>query len=240
MSGARRKDSERTTVAVIGYTNCGKTSLIKALTGDERMEPRDQLFATLDVTCHGARLPGSGLDTVFVDTVGFISDIPTPLIASFSATLEDALAADLLLHVADFSHPDHQHQISQVTETLRKLNVDTANTEKMVTVGNKIDLIPAEKWKSIISAGYMPVSAVQGLGLDHLVDKLEKQIILNTDRVRLKMRLRPGSQEWEWISQHGSFGTIHTDGDSNYNIVDVVITKPMLHKFKATFLHKRL
>ena len=239
MSGARRKDSERTTVAVIGYTNCGKTSLIKALTGDERMEPRDQLFATLDVTCHGARLPGSGLDTVFVDTVGFISDIPTPLIASFSATLEDALAADLLLHVADFSHPDHQHQISQVTETLRKLNVDTANTEKMVTVGNKIDLIPAENWKSIISAGYMPVSAVQGLGLDHLVDKLEKQIILNTDRVRLKMRLRPGSQEWEWISQHGSFGTIHTDGDSNYNIVDVVITKPMLHKFKATFLHKR-
>ena len=91
-----RKQSDLPTVAVLGYTNCGKTSLIKAVTGDKTMEARDQLFATLDVTCHGTRLPRSNLDTVFIDTVGFISDIPTALIA----TLEDALDADLLLHVA--------------------------------------------------------------------------------------------------------------------------------------------
>merc|ERR1719342_295407 len=109
-----RKDSEIATVAVIGYTNCGKTSLIKSLTGDTKMQPRNQLFATLDVTCHGTRLPGSNLNTVFIDTVGFISDIPTPLIASFSATLEDALDADLLVHMADFSNPDVSHQIGQV------------------------------------------------------------------------------------------------------------------------------
>ena len=118
---SNRKDSDISTVAVIGYTNCGKTSLIKAITGDSNMEPRNQLFATLDVTCHGTKLPGSNLDTVFIDTVGFISDIPTPLIASFSATLEDALDADLILHVADFSHPDHEHQRRQVLDTLKKL-----------------------------------------------------------------------------------------------------------------------
>jgi len=102
----RRKKLGVPTVAVIGYTNCGKTSLIKALTQQTEMEPKNALFATLDVTCHRTTLPPSNIDVVFIDTVGFISDIPTPLVASFSSTLEDALQADLLLHVRDLSHPD--------------------------------------------------------------------------------------------------------------------------------------
>ena len=233
---SNRKDSDISTVAVIGYTNCGKTSLIKAITGDSNMEPRNQLFATLDVTCHGTKLPGSNLDTVFIDTVGFISDIPTPLIASFSATLEDALDADLILHVADFSHPDHEHQRRQVLDTLKKLKVKETDNKKILSVGNKIDLIPSERWREVMAQGYLPISAVRGFGLEHLLEKIEKQLIISTDRVKLRMRLRPGSEEWEWLRQNSSFGDLEVDGDTNYNIVTVVISKHILEKFKAKYL----
>ena len=223
-----RKDSEIATVAVIGYTNCGKTSLIKSITGDTKMQPKNQLFATLDVTCHGTKLHGSNLNTVFIDTVGFISDIPTPLIASFSSTLEDALGADLLLHVVDFSHPDHQHQINQVIKTLKKLKVDTTATGKILNVGNKIDLVEPSQWKDIMTAGYLPISAVRGYGLDHLNGKIESSIISSTDRVKIKMKLRPGGEEWDWLRQHCSFGQVDTVDESNYNIVDIVITEYLL------------
>merc|ERR1712168_282219 len=102
----RRKKMHLPSVAVVGYTNAGKTSLIKALTGEDRLRPLNKLFATLDVTAHGLALP-SNIDALLVDTVGFISDIPTSLIASFNSTLEDALGADVLIHVRDVSNPDH-------------------------------------------------------------------------------------------------------------------------------------
>lgn len=88
----RRRKMDYPVVAVVGYTNSGKTSIIKALTGEESLVPKDQLFATLDVTVHEGFLP-SGLQILYVDTVGFISDIPTNLIECFVATLEDALLA---------------------------------------------------------------------------------------------------------------------------------------------------
>jgi len=109
-------------VAVIGYTNAGKTSLIKAITGTEKLEPKDELFATLDVTSHPTVLP-SQLESVMLDTVGFISDIPTSLIASFNATLEDAALADLLIHVRDVSNPDHLSQNKHVLQTLHDLEI---------------------------------------------------------------------------------------------------------------------
>lgn len=88
----KRRKLDYPVVAVVGYTNSGKTSIIKALTGEESLKPKNQLFATLDVTVHEGTLP-SGLDILYVDTVGFISDIPTNLIECFVATLEDALLA---------------------------------------------------------------------------------------------------------------------------------------------------
>lgn len=92
-----RKNLDYPVVAVVGYTNSGKTSLIKALTGEEKLQPRNQLFATLDVTIHKGVLP-SGLKVLYVDTVGFITDIPTNLLECFVATLEDALLAVCVLH----------------------------------------------------------------------------------------------------------------------------------------------
>ena len=153
-------------MAVVGYTNCGKTSLIKALTGDESMSPRDQLFATLDVTVHEAVMP-SNLRTLFVDTVGFISDIPTNLIASFSATLEDAADADVLIHVRDVSNPDHEKQSANVLQTLRRLRVPKEKLDSMITLGNKIDLVDPAEWKGLKEReNLVPVSATEGDGDD--------------------------------------------------------------------------
>ena len=102
---------------------------------------------------------------VFIDTVGFISDIPTPLVASFSSTLEDALQADLLLHVRDLSHPDTVNQNTQVLTTLKRLGASKEALDSMVTVGNKVDLLSEEQ---LLSSPCLPVSATLGLGLDHL------------------------------------------------------------------------
>ena len=232
-----RKQSDLPTVAVLGYTNCGKTSLIKAITEDDNMEAKDQLFATLDVTCHGTRLPRSNLDTVFIDTVGFISDIPTALIASFSATLEDALDADLLLHVADFSNPDVRHQISQVEGTLARLKVEVGS--RLVCVGNKIDKIPTNQWRPIMERGFLPVSATQGHGLNHLLGRLEERLISVTDRLELRLRLRPGGEEWEWLRQHSARGEVEQGGEEeegDTNIVHVVISRANMERFKRLFV----
>ena len=229
-----RKQSDLPTVAVLGYTNCGKTSLIKAITEDDNMEAKDQLFATLDVTCHGTRLPRSNLDTVFIDTVGFISDIPTALIASFSATLEDALDADLLLHVADFSNPDVRHQISQVEGTLARLKVEVGS--RLVCVGNKIDKIPTNQWRPIMERGFLPVSATQGHGLNHLLDRLEERLISVTDRLELRLRLRPGGEEWEWLRQHSALGEVEQGEEGDTNIVHVVISRANMERFKRLFV----
>ena len=235
-----RKQSDLPTVAVLGYTNCGKTSLIKAITGDNTMEAKDQLFHTLDTTCHGTKLPRSNLDTVFIDTVGFISDIPTALIASFSATLEDALDADLLLHVADFSNPDVEHQISQVEATLARLKVEAGS--RLVCVGNKIDKISTSQWRPIMERGYLPVSATEGHGLNHLLGRLEERLISVTDRLELRLRLRPGGEEWEWLRQHSALGEVEEqgeeDGEGNTNIVNIVISRANMERFKSLFVRR--
>merc|ERR1712212_1408445 len=173
----RRKKQGVPTVAVIGYTNCGKTSLIKALTQQAELEPKNALFATLDVTCHRTTLPPSNIDVVFIDTVGFISDIPTPLVASFSSTLEDALQADLLLHVRDLSHPDALNQNTQV------------------------DLVSEEQ---LLSSPCLPVSATLGLGLDHLArQELTPKILSACDLKELTARVRPASHDWNWLRSEG-------------------------------------
>jgi len=130
-----RESADLATVAVVGYTNCGKTSLIKALTASKTLKPKDKLFATLDVTVHETKMPESGLKTLLVDTVGFISDIPTALVASFSATLEDALSAHVVVHVRDVAHPDTDDQERNVIATLRSLGMPEAKLDAMVTVG---------------------------------------------------------------------------------------------------------
>ena len=232
-----RRKNEVPTVAVIGYTNCGKTSLIRALTSSSLLEPKDKLFATLDVTCHRTTLPDINLEVVFIDTVGFISDIPTPLIASFSSTLEDALQADLLLHVRDVSHPDTTNQQEQVLATLRRLGVPPRSLGAMLTVGNKIDKVPQERWLGVKEAGALPLSCTLGLGLDHLVSSLTPKLLEARSLRTFAIRLRPGGEEEAWLRRHGSVSTTEVcPKDQNFHLVTVLLSEAGEQKFRSRFV----
>jgi 50S ribosomal subunit-associated GTPase HflX len=135
-------------VAVVGYTNAGKTALVRALSGDETLKPQDQLFATLDTATRAVRLP-SGAQCLMVDTVGFISDLPHQLVDAFAATLEDVAQADLLLHITDASDPDALNQQACVIDVLRRLGIPPEKLRGRLCVMNKADIagLPAS-WSS--------------------------------------------------------------------------------------------
>jgi GTP-binding protein HflX len=125
-------------VALVGYTNAGKSTLFNRLTGAEVMA-KDMLFATLDPTMRAVKLP-DGSDVILSDTVGFISDLPTHLVAAFRATLEEVRDADLILHVRDISHPETEEQAADVRTILADLGIDAATP--LIEVWNKTDLLP--------------------------------------------------------------------------------------------------
>ncbi|XP_044091151.1 putative GTP-binding protein 6 isoform X2 [Neovison vison] len=139
--GRQRRRQEFPVIAVVGYTNCGKTTLIKALTGDDAVQPRDRLFATLDVTAHAGWLP-SRMAVIYMDTIGFLSQLPHSLIESFSATLEDVAHSDLIIHVRDVTHPETELQKASVLSSLHGLRLPTPLLDSMLEVHNKTDLVP--------------------------------------------------------------------------------------------------
>ncbi|XP_077891345.1 putative GTP-binding protein 6 isoform X4 [Ictidomys tridecemlineatus] len=146
----QRAKREFPVVAVVGYTNCGKTTLIRALTSDEAAQPRDQLFATLDITAHAGSLP-SRMTVLYMDTIGFLSQLPHGLIESFSATLEDVAHADVIVHVRDVSHPETELQKVSVLSALQGLGLPAPLLDSVVEVHNKVDLVP----------GYRPQTRAQ-------------------------------------------------------------------------------
>lgn len=226
-----RKNRDLPVVAIVGYTNAGKTSLVKALTGDVGLAPRDCLFATLDVTVHGGMLP-SNMKVLYIDTIGFISDIPTRLIEPFVATLEDAMFADVIVHVRDVSHPNVQVQKEHVETTLKNLNVDKNLLDCVINVGNKIDRLDnvEQNDDSVL------ISCTTGIGLDDLKSKIEEQIIKVTDRQIIKIKVRTGQDEYEWLRTHTAIVDIEPNGD--YSVIKVIVTKSDLDVFKSLFIYK--
>lgn len=168
-------------VALVGYTNAGKSSIFNTLTG-AGVFAKDLLFATLDTTVRKIALP-HGRDVMISDTVGFVSDLPTDLIAAFRATLEEVLEADVILHVRDVANPDHAAQAADVLKVLAELGV-SSETTPVVEVWNKIDLLPTEPDGSRPGlatmtplgkvAATVPVSAHTGEGLQDLLRTVEK------------------------------------------------------------------
>ena len=172
-------------VALVGYTNAGKSTLFNRLTGAEVMA-RDQLFATLDPTMRQMVLPG-GRRVILSDTVGFISDLPHELVAAFRATLEEVLAADLILHVRDISHPETEEQAGDVGEILESLGVE--EDVPLIEVWNKIDALSGETRSALRrhdarTEGVQAISALSGEGLEDLLLAVETRLAEVLDEPR--------------------------------------------------------
>ena len=183
--GLHRKGRDRAPypiVALVGYTNAGKSTLFNRLTSAEVLA-ENMLFATLDPTARITKLP-HGAPIILSDTVGFISDLPTMLVAAFRATLEDVISADVILHVRDVSHGDTEAQAADVATILRELGVDPDDHTRLIEVWNKADLLPEDARVQLAGvAEHRPaaerpvlVSAITGEGIDHLLTLVERRV----------------------------------------------------------------
>ncbi len=207
--GLHRKARERVpfpVIALVGYTNAGKSTLFNALTG-AAVYAQDQLFATLDPTMRQITLP-SGRHAILSDTVGFISDLPTQLIEAFRATLEEVAAADIILHVRDVAHPDSTAQRNDVNRVLDEMTegldaaLDTGWRGRCIEVLNKADLLGGPEAIASRAAGGLAVSALTGEGLDVLRDALDARLAESMVTERFDLPSEDGSR-LAWLYRHG-------------------------------------
>jgi GTP-binding protein HflX len=199
---SQRKKVPHPVVALVGYTNAGKSTLFNALTGATVMA-EDQLFATLDPTMRGLTLP-SGRHVILSDTVGFISELPTELVAAFRATLEEVAEADLLLHVRDVSHPDTEAQARDVTNVLNRMAKDGAVDEdwprRTLEVLNKADILGGVD--HVVQGEAVAVSALTGEGLPRLLAEIDARLAARLELLEIEIPVADGAK-LAWAYRHG-------------------------------------
>jgi len=214
-----RRKARLPTVALVGYTNAGKSTLFNRLSGAD-VFAKNLLFATLDPTMRSIKLPG-GRDCVISDTVGFVSDLPTHLVAAFRATLEEVVEADLIVHVRDIAHPDSERQRADVEEVLTTIGaIDEDNGTPMIEALNKIDELPLDQRRILqvrTSVGpertrQFPVSALSGEGVDQLLQAIEDRLGGQSAAREVTVPLSDGATI-AWLYRHGDVRSRQDEGE---------------------------
>ncbi len=200
-------------VALVGYTNAGKSTLFNRLT-QAKVFADDLLFATLDPTMRRAHLP-SGLEIIVSDTVGFISELPTELVAAFRATLEEVIEADLVVHVRDIAQPDSEAQRDAVADVLDDLGLDVRLEGSMIEVLNKVDLLDEDsrqvlRRRAARGNGQIIASALTGEGLSDVLDAIDRRLTKASRTVSLSVPLIDGAAI-AWLYGHGQVLGRHDD-----------------------------
>lgn len=226
-----RRDTPYPVVALVGYTNAGKSTLFNRLTGASVLA-MDKLFATLDPTMRALSLP-TGQKIILSDTVGFVSNLPTELVAAFRATLEEVLEADILLHVRDISHEDSEAQKKDVEKVLRGLYGSEALPAHMMEVYNKADQLDEITKESLVAQGNQVISALTGEGVAELLSAISEDLKRRyLQEIEVSLPIGDG-KTLAWLHAHGK--VLHQEVDDETLKITAQLSHENLARFRQRF-----